>query len=376
MRVGCVRSAAVSLLVVLAAFPAPGQAPGSARVPDRSRATPRLFNDVLGHSVEWARPPERIVSLSPNVTEILFAIECGEHVVGVTRFCNHPPETSGLPRVGGVVDPSLEAVIELSPELVLATRGNSLEFIESLMELGIPVFALDSRGNLEQILIMIGEIGSVTGHSREAGALVRRLREKRMEVLRRTRDLPALARPRVYYGELEGSLWTAGPGSYIDALITDAGGWNVAAGAPRAWCAVSVESVVMQDPEVYLGTYGRGGPGVGIGVGETWDAREVADSESIALADTSDASAPGPGAGARPARSDSAGPAASPAASPEKAEAAVRDLLLLHPVWSETTLGKNPRVFLVDEDRLLRPGPRVFDVLEEFSRFLHPGSWK
>jgi len=61
--------------------------------------------------------------------------------------------------------------------------------------------------------------------------------------------------------------------------------------------------------------------------------------------------------------------------SPRQAEKAVSDLLILHPVWSETTLGRRPRIFLVEEDRLLRPGPRVFDVLEEFSRFLHPDLW-
>ncbi|MFH1144622.1 MAG: ABC transporter substrate-binding protein [Candidatus Eisenbacteria bacterium] len=283
---------------------------------------PRIvsYTDVLGHDIQWSTPPQRIVSLSPNITEILFALEAGEAVVGVTRFCNYPPQVDQLPKVGGVVDPSLEAILELNPDLVLATRGNPLEFIESLVELGIPVFALETRGTIEQLIVSVREIGAVTGRNREAAVLIQDLQEQWRVVLRVTRDLPPESRPRVYYGELDGAFWTAGPGSYIHSLIEDAGAENVAWQAPSAWCALSLEVIVAGDPEVYLGTYA--GP-------DTPEARTAAEAE-------------------------------------------VRTFLQTHPVWSQTTLGRNPRIFMVQEDRLLRPGPRVFAVLRELARFLHP----
>ena len=117
---------------------------------------------------------------------------------------------------------------------------------------------------------------------------------------------------------MEGPLWTAGPGSSIHNLIEDAGGENVAAGAPSAWCALSLEAVIAGDPQVYLGA-----------VPETGAA----------------------------------------------AEARIREFLRRDPAWSATSLGRDPRILLIDEDRLMRPGPRLFDVLEELSRFLHPEAW-
>jgi iron complex transport system substrate-binding protein len=291
----------------------------------------RTFDDVLGHRVEWSTPPARIISLSPNLTEILFAIGCDSSVVGVTRFCDYPREVEALPDVGGIVDPSLEAVLALNPDLVLATRGNPLELMESLIKLGIPVYALETTGDLAQILNVIREIGEVTGHPREAEALARNLEEKRSAVVAKTSGIEIDLRPRVYYGELEGALWTAGPGSFIHNLIEDAGGRNVAGRAPAPWCALSLEAIVAEDPQVYLGVYaGAGDPG---------------DSQRLAAA-------------------------------PGVAAAEVRQFLKGHPVWRGTSLGRDPRIFLVEEDRLLRPGPRTFDVLGELARFLHPGAWE
>lgn len=288
-------------------------------------AGPQVFTDVLGHRVEWQTPPRRIVSLSPNLTEILFAIGCDTtQVVGVTRFCNYPPAASKVARVGGIVDPSLEAIVVLRPDLALATRGNPLEFIESLIQLGTPVYALEDRGGLEQIFRMIDQLGRVTGHTGEADSLVHRLQARVSAVTGRTAAIPSDARPRVYFGELEGALWTAGPGSYIHDLIRAAGGENIAAGAPSAWCALSLEAIVTRDPQVYLGTF----------VGDDTAERR------------------------------------------REAEESARRLLTTREGWRDTHLGREPRIFVVHEDRLQRPGPRVIDVMDEFARFLHPQAWE
>ena len=295
-----------------------------------AQEAPQTFDDVLGHRIEWSLPPARIISLSPNLTEILFAIGCDSRVVGVTRFCDYPREVEALPDVGGIVDPSLEALLALDPDLVLATRGNPLELMESLIKLHIPVYALETTGDLAQILNVIREIGAVTGHLPEAEALARSLEEKRSAVVGETSRIEIDLRPRVYYGELEGALWTAGPGSFIHNLIEDAGGRNVAGRAPAPWCALSLEAIVGEDPQVYLGVYaGADDPG-----------------DSLQLA-----------------------------AAPGVAAVEVRQFLKGHPVWRGTSLGRDPRIFLVAEDRLLRPGPRTFDVLGELARFLHPGVW-
>ncbi len=282
------------------------------------------YVDVLGHSLRWETAPRRIISLSPSITEILFAIGCDtSDVVGVTRFCNYPSQARVIARVGGIVDPSAEAILLLHPDLVLATRGNPLEFIETLVRLRIPVYAIEDRGDLSQVLRAILEVGLATGRAPSALGLVRELEARLGKVEEKVADLGVGERPRVYFGELEGALWTAGPGSYVDGLIRAAGGENIAARAPAAWCPLSLETVVAADPQVYLGTFL--GP-------DTAEQRELAEQK-------------------------------------------VRRILSAQEGWRTTSLGMEPRIFLVHEDRLQRPGPRVFTVLEEFARFLHPERW-
>jgi iron complex transport system substrate-binding protein len=282
---------------------------------------PATFVDALGHRVTLPEPPRRIVSLSPNLTEMLFAVGCDTtEIVGVTRFCNYPPAARRVAPVGGIVDPSLESILERRPDLVLATRGNPLEFILSLTRLGLPVYALEDRGSLERIPQNVAAIGAVVGRGPQAEALASDLRARLQAVAARTGGLPDSGRPVVYFGELDGALWTAGPGSYIDDLIRAAGGTNAAAGAPSAWCALSLEAIVAADPQVYLGTF----------AGEDTEARR------------------------------------------REAEDRARERVTTREAWRETRLGRAPRLFLVHEDRLQRPGPRVIDVLEEFARFLHP----
>jgi iron complex transport system substrate-binding protein len=311
--VGVLRARCISLALALAF------AAGAARADRRGEVTG--FEDALGHWVVEGAPPQRIVSLSPNLTEILFAIGLDStRVVGVTRFCDYPPAATRIARVGGIVDPSLEAIVALHPDLVLATRGNPLEFIESLRGLKIPVYALEDRGDLRRIFSNVRDIGKVTRRAAAGDSLALALERRAEAVASRTASLPLDARPWVYFGELEGALWTAGPGSYIDDLIRVSGGRNVGSLASTAWSPLALESIVMRDPEVYLGTF---------------------------------------------TGADTAGHRA-------EVEARIVDLLRTREGWSGTRLGRSPRVFLVHEDRLQRPGPRVVDVLEEFARFLHP----
>lgn len=294
-----------------------------------------VFVDDLGHDCVMSAYPQRIVSLSPSLTEMLFAIGCDStRIVGVTTFCDYPPAAMRIARVGGIVDASLEAILLLRPDLVLATRGNPLELIESLTKLGIPVYAMEDRGDLARVFTNIRRLGEVTGRTDEAGALAGALLARLDAVNRATATLAPQQRPRVYFGELGDALWTAGPGSHVDGVIAAAGGTNVAADAPDAWCPLALEAVLARDPEVYFGTY-AGMPA----------AKAPRD--------------PGEASAARADRSSAA-------------QARARDYLRGHAAWRTTSLGRGLRIFLVEEDRILRPGPRVIDVLEEFARFLHP----
>jgi len=303
---------------------ATGDASGAARGAAYGKAPPdraaNVFTDPLGHRVEWRTPPGRIVSLSPSLTEILFAIgHDATTIVGRTRFCNYPTAVESIAKIGGIVDPSLEAILLLQPDLVLATRGNPLEFMESLARLGVPVYAVETDGGLARVFASIAEVGALTGREEQAGALVAHLSERLGRVVERTAGLRATERPRVYYGEIEGAHWTAGPGSFIDDLIRLTGADNVASIAPAAWSALSLEVILARDPQVYLG---------------------ILRDEDSARAYTR----------------------------------VVSDLQSLAG-WRDTSLGHTPRVFLVHEDRLQRPGPRLIDVLEELARFLHPELW-
>ena len=108
------------------------------------------------------RTPERIVSLAPNVTEILFALGLGGRVVGVTRFCDYPPGTAAIPKIGGLVDPNIEVVQSLDPGLVVAFRGNPLRLVERMAKLGLPVFVCDVGEGLGALFPLIERIGRIT----------------------------------------------------------------------------------------------------------------------------------------------------------------------------------------------------------------------
>ena len=107
------------------------------------------IKDDLGNTHVLWTPPQRIISLAPNVTEILFALGLENKIIGVTRFCNHPKKALTKNRIGGMVDPDLEKIIDLHPDLIIAFRGNPLRLIQRLKSLDLPVFVLETGTTLE-----------------------------------------------------------------------------------------------------------------------------------------------------------------------------------------------------------------------------------
>ena len=208
----------------------------------------RVIKDDLGRPFTLpSRTPARIVSMAPNVTEILFALGLGPNVVGVTRFCDYPPEARTLPRIGGLVDPNIEIVQSLRPDLVVAFRGNPLRVLDRLADLRLPVFILDIGGGLDALAPLILRIGLVTRREKEASALAASLESRQAAV---ASALGAVAsRPRVFvllYGQ---GLWTCGGQSYLSDLIARAGAVNIAAVLPKKWALYSRERIVRDDPD-------------------------------------------------------------------------------------------------------------------------------
>jgi cobalamin transport system substrate-binding protein len=219
--------------------------------------------DGLGRKVTVARPPERIVSLAPSNTEILFAVGAGALVVGGTSFDNYPPEARSHASIGGMTPKSinLEAVMALRPDLVLATSGVQEPIIASLERLKLVVVALDAT-DFKGVARNIRLVGRLTGNTAHADRLATEFLDRVAAVGRRVASRRT-RRPKVLYLLYEHPLLTAGPATFIGQMIEAAGGSNVFGDLTARFPRPSEEEVLARAPEVILATYGdmnAGGP--------------------------------------------------------------------------------------------------------------------
>ena len=215
--------------------------------PTATPVAPITVVDDVGNTVTLNTEPQRIISLAPANTEILYALGLGDRVVGVTEYCNYPPEAAEKPKVGGFSDVDLEQVVGLEPDLVLATSLHTSEVVPALQERGVPVFVADPQTVLG-VLETIRTIGHITGEDQAAAALTSQMQERINAVQETIKDAP---RPRVFW-ELGPELYTAGPGSFLNDLIVMAGGENVAADAESPWPQLSLEAIVLKDPAIVV----------------------------------------------------------------------------------------------------------------------------
>ncbi len=205
--------------------------------------------DDLQRTVILARPAERIVSLAPSITECLFALGAGDQVKGVTDFCSYPPEARLKPHVGGMINPSIEAVVGLEPDLiVLSMEGNIRDDFRRLTSFGTPVFVSNPR-TLEGIYRSLRALGTLTGKEETTRQLVAGL-ESREHAIRSAAD----GKPpvRVLLIVSLQPLMCAGSNTFIDELLRAAGGTNLAARAHGTYPSYSRENVIADDPEVII----------------------------------------------------------------------------------------------------------------------------
>ena len=288
--------------------PAAPPAPTAAPAPE-----PIVLTDGLGTTISFEIPFQRVVSLAPSNTEILFAVGSGSQVVGRDSFSDFPEAALALPDIGGgftVLD--TETILSLDPDLVLAADLTPPEQIQSLTDLGLTVFALPNPVELTGMYDNLRTVAQLTGHETKTETLIETL------ITRVTFVETAMAgletRPLVFY-ELDGTdpnaPWTSGPGTFIDSLISMAGGDNLGAVLEGAWAQISVEELIAQDPDIILlGDFIWGG------------------------------------------------------VTPE--DVAARG------GWEALAAVENGQVFPFDDNLVSRPGPRLVDGLEALAQLLHP----
>jgi len=267
--------------------------------------------DDAGRTVEIVSNPQRLISLAPSNTEILFALGLGDRVVGVTDFCDYPEEAQSIEKVGGM-EHNLEKIVALDPDLIVAIGGSTaqVEKATEMEKLGLTVLVLEP-GDIEGIMANIELVGKATGAEKEASQLVAQMRKRFDDITARAEG--AASRPKVFF-ELDATdpskPYTPGPGSFIDALISLAGGSNVAASAKMQWAQLSTEEIIAQDPEVIV----LGDAGYGVTV----------------------------------------------------------EMVKERPGWSVIAAVKNGAIYPIDDILISRPGPRIIDGLEALARIIHP----
>ena len=194
-------------------------------------------------------PVTRIVSLAPNLTEIVFAVGAGNKLVGRTSYCDYPPEAKAVAEVGDTLHPSLERIIALKPQVVLVSTASQLEvFTQQLQNQNIRVVVTDPH-DLEGVFRSIQQIGEMTGQKTQADNLVAKLRERANTIEQAVKDKEPV---RVFYQVSAEPLYTAGHDAFVTDLLRRAGAASVTADVPGAWPKYSNESALAAKPEAII----------------------------------------------------------------------------------------------------------------------------
>lgn len=222
-------------------------------MPFMANLVSRTFVDDLGRKLYLAKPPARVVSLAPSMTEILYSLALDDAIVGVSDFCDYPPQARAKPKIG-YSHPNLESIVALKPDLVLApSTFLRADLLAKLEQLKIPTFILDAK-TIEEIPSHIQTIGRMMDRGPAADRLATEMR--RQVAALRARVQP-LAPVRVLYVLNSQPLISVGPGSFIHQMIELAGGVNVAGRAQAPYPRLSLEEVLRADPELLIFPIGQ-----------------------------------------------------------------------------------------------------------------------
>ncbi len=203
------------------------------------------MTDEAGRSVQVPAEVRRIVSLAPNMTEMVFALGLQAKLVGVTDYCDYPPEVRTKTRVGGTINPSIEQVVSLHPDVVLASRqSNRKETVETLARLGFAVYAADAR-TVEDVLASTQRLGAVLGAREQGETLAAELRRRLKDLERRLAGRPP---QRVVFVVWPSPLISIGRHTFLADALRWAGAESVV-DTPQDWPRLSIEELIRQEPE-------------------------------------------------------------------------------------------------------------------------------
>jgi len=209
----------------------------------------RMVTDETGRRVKINPAPQRIVSLAPGITETLYALGLDHQIAGVTTFCNWPAAALKKTRIGGFTNPSIEKIVYLKPDLIIATAdGNRKDTVEQLERLNLPVYVTnpsDTKGVLNSIL----HIGEITNREKKASDMVAKFRKRLNNIAHQVRHK---RKPRVFFQIGLEPIITAGRGTLINEVIERAGGVNVAGLDIANYPRYSAEGIIGAAPEIII----------------------------------------------------------------------------------------------------------------------------
>ena len=293
----------------------PSETPSGTETTDPSADwEPVVIVDDFGYTVTLTAKPQRIVSLAPANTEILFAVGAGDRVVAVTEYCTFPEEATKLPVIGGYSTVNIERVVALNPDLILAYHGNGEDNVNYLKYLGFNVITLNADsvdGTLHDILL----VGEATGCVETAETIIADMEKRLAAVAEKLEGISEEDKPTMVHSMWTDPLWVSGSGTFQDEMIRYAGGIN-AVSSTEGWGIVTLEKFLLIDPDIIF-------VDTGMGMGEG-------------------------------------------------AENTLRDYFMTEPRLKTLTAVKNGQVYAVNADIIDRGGPRLVDGVEVIASLAHP----
>lgn len=274
----------------------------------------------IGVGTAWAQPqyPQRIISMSPSITETLFALGAGDRVVGVTDFCSYPPQACTRPKIGGLLNPSVETWITLKPDLIIH-QDDSHKLRTNAENLGIRTLSV-STARIVNIFQTIQTLGKELGNVAEAEALTQKLKkgvqfhQTRLQGIRKRKTLLILSEG----SSPDGALYAAGRSTFLGELLELAGGENILTDPGTNYPKISKEFVLRNSPEIII----EAGPDAGLSASE------------------------------------------------------IKQQLKKWQRFPTLTAVKNKDIHFIGAEYILIPGPRFLNILDHFAKVLHPEVFK
>lgn len=298
---------AVLSLLASCASPAEKVAP-----PANMAAFPLQLTDQIARTVIIEKMPQKIISLAPSNTEIVYALGLEDRLVGVTEYCNYPEAAMSKPKIGGFSTVDIEKVVAIQPDLILAANIHRDKVIPELERLGLTVITTDPH-TIDEVIAAISLVGRATAKEDVSAKLAAEMQQRVAAVTDKIGTLTEAQRPRVLYIVWHNPLMTIGAQTRINELLAKAGGTSISRDLSEDYPTISLEAVIAADPEVIIAGGGHG-DGADAPLGYALNESRLA----------------------------------------------------------TTAARQNSRVYGIDADLTSRPGPRIVDALEELAKMIHP----